>query len=90
VADFETITDLVDLNVLLPDYIMRRARLAKWEKFTAIEEMDWFMHYFTEGLWFADDLSQVGPTNLLSFTQPLDDYYMYVYGPRTKPAARPP
>lgn len=89
VTDFEIIADMVDLSVLLPNYIMRRARIAPWEKFTAIEELDWFMHYLSQGLWFADDLSEAPPTNLMSFTKPLDDYYMFVYGPRLKPAAKP-
>ncbi len=89
VSDFEIMADLVDLNVLLPHYLMRRARIAQWEQFTAVEELDWFMHYMNEGLWFSGDLSQLGRINLGSFTQPLDDYYMYVFGPRTKPAPKP-
>jgi hypothetical protein len=89
VTDLEIISDICDLNGLLPHYLTRRSRTAMWDKFTAIEELDWFMHYLKDGLWFADDLDQTSPVNLLSFTQPLDDYYMYTHGPRRKPAPKP-
>lgn len=89
VTDLEIIADLAELNAVLPHYLTRRARIAQWEQFTAIEELDWFMHYMSEGLWFADDLSQLGGINLASFTQPLDDYYTYKFGPRQRPAPKP-
>ena len=89
VTDLELIADMVDLNVLLPHYLVRRARIASQPHFTAIEEMDWFMHFVNEELYFADDLDALGAVSLGSFTQPMDDYYEYVAGPRQKPAPKP-
>ena len=80
---------MVDLNVLLPHYLVRRARIASQPEFTAIEEMDWFMHFVDEALYFADDLDALGAVGLGSFTQPMDDYYEYIAGPRQKPATKP-
>ena len=89
VTDLELIADMVDLNVLLPHYLVRRARIASQPHLTAIEEMDWFMHFVNEGLYFADDLDALGAVSLGSFTQPMDDYYEYISGPRQKPAPKP-
>ena len=89
VTDLELIADMVDLNVLLPHYLVRRARIASQPDFTAMEEMDWFMHFLNEGLYFADDLDALGAVSLGSFTQPMDDYYEYISGPRQKPAPKP-
>ncbi len=89
VTDLELIADMVDLNVLLPHYLVRRARIANQAHLTAIEEMDWFMHFVNEGLYFADDLDSLGAVSLDSFTQPMDDYYEYIAGRRQKPAPKP-
>jgi hypothetical protein len=89
VTDLELIADIVDLNVLLPHYLVRRARVASQPHFTTIEEMDWFMHFVSEGLYFADDLDALGAVSLGSFTQPMDEYYEYIAGPRQKPAPKP-
>ncbi len=89
VTDLELIADMVDLNVLLPHYLVRRARIASQAHLTAIEEMDWFMHFVNEGLYFADDLDSLGAVSLDSFTQPMDEYYEYIAGRRQKPAPKP-
>ena len=71
-------------------YLRRRARLTRNAGFNAIEEMDWFMHFMSEGLYFGDDEEIANARiNLLSFTEPLDNYYLYAYGPRTKYASKP-
>lgn len=89
VTDLEIIADIAEFNLTVPHYLLRRARIAPLEKFSAIEELDWFMHYLEDGLWFADDLEQARGVNLMSFTQGLDEYYMYQFGERQKPAPRP-
>jgi hypothetical protein len=88
ITDLEIMAELAELNVVLPHYLIRRTRMASHRQLHAIEEMDWFMHYLKDGLWFDDDLESLAPTALLSFTDSLDAYYYSKFGERS-PSPKP-
>lgn len=90
VLDLETIADLCDLNVILPHFLVRRTALHRHgDKLHASDELDWFMHYLRQGLYFDDDLHEIDGLHLSSHTGTLDDYYLFQQGVRTKPAHKP-
>lgn len=89
--ELEVICELVERPSELIHYLQRRRRLDSTRRAWAMDELDYFAHYLTRGLWWpelAQDES-VPPERLLSHTDELDAYYMYVRGDRTKKARRP-
>ena len=57
----------------------------------ADDELDWFVHYLSEGLYFEDHLKGIKPDRLrlLTYTTDIDSYYLYVIGDRVTPAPKP-
>ncbi len=88
-ADLEAESELSELNAQLWQYVSRRRRVVTSGRFDAPEELDWFLTYLKDGLYFADDLTVHTPTRLMSFTEELTAYYLYRDGVRTRPAAKP-
>ena len=72
----------------LVHFLQRRGRLNALGRMEAADELDWFGHYLSEGLYFEENSPdlQVG---LLSYTTEFDDYYLYEQGQRSTPAAKP-
>lgn len=90
VSDLRVICEMVEFPSQLVHYLQRRLRLSELGFIRAHDELDYFGHYLTEGLFF-EDLSDMehGQLQLLSYTTQFDDFYMTEMGQRLKPAPRP-
>jgi hypothetical protein len=93
--DLMVIADLIDLPAMFPHYVTRRVHTARLGLLEASDELDLFMYYLKEGL-YLDDLAAdrdrgVGPNTvrLLSYTGPLDSYYLFAGGQRETAAPKP-
>jgi hypothetical protein len=97
--ELEVVCDVASRPCDLVHYFLRRKRLNRQRRATATDELDFFMHYLQDGLFWedveqeagqsADDEVRPGPVQLLSFTDELDAYYMYTRGERRRPARKP-
>jgi hypothetical protein len=91
-ADLRVISELVEFPSQLVHYLTRRQRLNELQRLTAHDELDWFGHYLSEGLFFDELLEEPdasGFISLASYTTVFDDYYFYVTGQRDTPAPKP-
>jgi len=68
-------------------FLRRRARLNERGGLSATDELDWWMHYLEQGLYFEDE--DDGPIRLASFTDPLDAWVLYNRGIRKTAAPKP-
>jgi hypothetical protein len=94
--ELEVICEISSRPCELVHYFLRRKRLNRQRRVTATDELDFFMHYLRDGLYWEDtpeakasDGAANAPVQLLSFTDALDAYYMYARGERHTPAAKP-
>jgi len=94
--ELEIICEIGSRPCELVHYFLRRRRLNRQRRATATDELDFYMHYLRDGLYWDDpeDMetppeTPQAPVQLLSFTDPLDAYYMYTRGERSTPAAKP-
>lgn len=94
--ELEIICDISSRPCELVHYFLRRKRLNRQQRVTAMDELDFFMHYLRDGLYWDDTEGAEGESpqsrvlhQLASFTDDLDAYYMYTRGERRTPAAKP-
>jgi hypothetical protein len=88
--DLFVISELVEFPSQFVHFVLRRLRINELAKIEANDELDWFGHYLTDGLYFEDIEKQgVNFVNLLTYTTSMDDYYFYITGQRTTPAPKP-
>lgn len=90
--ELELICDLTEYPAMLVQFLRRRSRLNELRRVHASDELDWWMHYLERGLYFERELEGPEPPDsihLLSMTDPLDAYYLWQRGARTKPAKKP-
>jgi hypothetical protein len=90
--ELELICDLTEYPAMLVQFLRRRARLNTLRRIHAGDELDWWMHYLERGLYFDRDLEGDGAPDeirILSLTDPLDAYFLWMRGDRTKPAKKP-
>jgi len=83
---------LVEFPSQFVHYLIRRQRLNQLQRLHAYEELDWFGHYLSEGLFFDELLEEPdapGFISLSSYTTVFDDYYFYVTGQRETPVPKP-
>jgi hypothetical protein len=86
--ELEQICDLTDWPVQLIHFLRRRSRLNQLGGLTASDELDWWMHYLTYGLYFEDRDPSVRQ-RLLSLTDPIDAWNLWKHGERNHEAPRP-
>jgi hypothetical protein len=90
--ELELICDLTEYPAMLVQFLRRRARLNELRRVHAGDELDWWMHYLERGLYFDDQLEDEGGPDqirLLSLTDPIDAYYLWLRGDRTRRAKKP-
>lgn len=90
--ELELICDLTEYPAMFVHFLRRRARLNELRRVRAGDELDWWMHYLEQGLFFDEDLEAEPDLDgifLLSQTDPLDAYYLWRRGQRTKKAKKP-
>ena len=88
IYDLQVVCEMLEFPSQLVHFLQRRARLNELGRFEAADELDWFGHYLTEGLYFEEYPTDV-PIGLLSYTTEFDDYYLYEQGQRSTPAPKP-
>jgi hypothetical protein len=66
-------------------FLRRRARLNAQGGLSATDELDWWMHYLSRGLYFEGE----GEIRLASHTDPLDAWVLFDKGIRERPAPKP-
>jgi len=66
-------------------FLRRRARLNARGGLSATDELDWWMHYLSRGLYFEGE----GEIRLASHTDPLDAWVLFDKGIRERPAPKP-
>ncbi len=90
--ELELICDLTEYAAMFVQFLRRRARLNVLRRVHAGDELDWWMHYLERGLYFDHELEGEGSPDqirILSLTDPLDAYYLWLKGDRTKVAKKP-
>ncbi len=87
--DLKVISELVEFPTQLLHYLKRRLRINELGNIEAHDELDWFMCYLTEGLYFENKPHVDNSYQLLTYTTELDDFYLYQTGQRKTPAPKP-
>lgn len=80
-SDLRVITEVVQRPTLLPFYLLRRLQANEHAKLQVIDELDLFMHFLDQGLYFKGDKNFEQSTHyaLSGFTEKLDQYYRQRY-----------
>lgn len=86
--ELELVAGTIEWPPQFVHFLRRRSRLNQLGYLTASDELDWWMHYLSVGLYFEDD-SRREPTRLASHTDPLDAWVLYERGMRKTPAPKP-
>jgi hypothetical protein len=87
--DLQVVTDLCPGAGQFIHYLTRRRELEQL-RVDANDELDWFGHYLTEGLYFEDVRKGKLPgLHLNTYTTSFDNYYAYLAGERTGPIEKP-
>jgi len=84
-TDLMAVVDLLQ-GAELAHYLLRRQRIERDGRIEAHDELDWVGHYITEGLFFDRFFEGEEPSHifrLLSYTEPIDDWYFTKAGLRT-------
>lgn len=85
------ICEVNEFPTQLVHYLQRRLRVNEIKKFRASDELDWFGHYLTHGLYFEND-QQFADSDFVqfaSFSTIFDDYYLHEVGVRKTPTPKP-
>jgi len=90
-TDLMVVTDLLYGSEFV-HYLLRRQRLERDGRMMAHDELDWVGHYIAEGLYFDRYFEGARPPQafrLLSYTEPIDAWYLTREGLRTVEAPKP-
>jgi hypothetical protein len=87
IHDLEVATKLLDRPAEFVHFLSRRRRASTMNNIQAADELDYVMHYLTEGL-FPEGTPDV-TTLILNLTDELDAWVFYAEGLRETPAPKP-
>jgi hypothetical protein len=88
--ELDLVCRLVQWPPQLIHFLRRRSRLNELGRFHASDELDWWMLYLRQGLYFEDNEEiRVNGVRYLSLTDPLDAWVMWERGIRTTEAPKP-
>jgi hypothetical protein len=88
IHDLRVICEMCEGAGQLLHYIERRQKL-ETVQISAHDELDWFGHYLSRGLYFENESGEATPMHLLTHTTSFDDYFLYKAGIRRTPTAKP-
>jgi hypothetical protein len=86
--ELDLVCQTVEWPAQFVHFLRRRARLNTHKRYVAGDELDWWMHYLTAGLYFEDDTDE-GRVRFTSLTDPLDAWVLHDRGLRSTPAPKP-
>jgi hypothetical protein len=87
--ELEHVCRTVEWPVQFVHFLRRRSRLNQIGHLIASDELDWWMLYLNQGLYFDGSNLPEGPVRVLSHTDPLDAWMLYDKGLRERPAPKP-
>lgn len=87
--DLRVISEIVEFPTQFIHYLKRRLRINDIEKIKAHDELDFFMNYLKEGLYYEEGINDFSFLQLATYTTELDDYYTYISGQRKTKADKP-
>ena len=88
--DFRVICEIAEFPSQFVHFLRRRKRLGELGLVCAHDELDYFGHYLSEGLFFEDFSGRENAeVRLLSYTTQFDEYYLAEVGRRSKPTKKP-
>jgi hypothetical protein len=87
----DLVCELVQWPAQLVHFLRRRSRMNELGRLHAAEELDWWMIYLEQGLYFEEDdeLRRNDDVRYLSYTDDLDAWVLWDQGIRTIPAPKP-
>jgi hypothetical protein len=87
----DLVSDLLEWPAQLVHFLRRRSRMNDIGRLHAVDELDWFMLYLNQGLYFEEDEhpGEREHVRYLSQTDELDAWVLWNQGIRTKPAPKP-
>jgi hypothetical protein len=90
VYELDLVARIVQWPMQLIHFLRRRARVNEIGGLHAADELDWWMLYLNQGLYFEED-EQLADSELryLSQTDALDAWYLSEHGRRSSPAPKP-
>ena len=89
INDLRIISEITEFPSQFLHYLQRRLKANDYPQFIATDELDFFMFYLYEGLYFEDDkLKSVGRYTPFAYTEDLDRYYDFLGG-RVKTGDKP-
>ncbi|MEW6672144.1 MAG: SEC-C metal-binding domain-containing protein [Thermodesulfobacteriota bacterium] len=81
INDLRIISDLIEFPSQFLHFLQRRIRANDYPQFRAADELDFFMFYINEGLYFEDGvLKNINSFTPHGYTESLDRYYDYIAG----------
>jgi len=86
--ELEQVAATTQWPVQLIHFLRRRSRLNEFGRFVASDELDWWMHYLTLGLYFEEETGEER-VRYQSLTDPLDQWVLYEQGIRSESAPKP-
>lgn len=87
--DLCVISEIIEFPTQFIHYLKRRLRINDIEKIKAHDELDFFMNYLEEGLYYKEGINDFSFLQLATYTTQLDDYYAYITGQRKTKANKP-
>ncbi len=87
IHDLGIVTEIVERPSELIHYLSRRLRASASNQVLANDELDYFMHYLTRGL-YTDEPTD-GIQMVASLTDPLDEWHAHKHGHRKQFAPKP-
>jgi hypothetical protein len=87
--ELELVCRTVEWPVQFVHFLRRRSRLNQIGHLSATDELDWWMLYLKQGLYFDAPTPPDGPVRVLSRTDPLDAWVLFEEGLRERSAPKP-
>ena len=82
--DLRVISEIIDYPSTFVHYLTRRLEINKFSQYNSFDELDTFMLYLREGLYFEEMPEGVNNIQFTGYTEDLDSYYLYLEGKRSK------
>lgn len=83
--DLRVISEIIEFPSAFLQYLKQRLKANDFPQFSAYDELDFFMYFLYEGLYFEDDeLKDVGHFVPTAYTEDLDSYYDFLGGRKSK------
>lgn len=86
--ELELVASTIEWPAQFVHFLRRRSRLNQLGRHISSDELDWWMHYLEQGLYFEDE-DDPSPVRVVSLTDPLDAWVLYEQGLRQVPAPKP-